>query len=208
MINFIDVTDFADNEITLDLTQYNTTQFESIASTVIYDVLNDLLGAKLYNELIDDLDGTGQPQTQLYIDLVDGITYLDAKKSNRTVNFQGIKKMLRYFVYVSYKLNKLSFDKTTGTVQPENEGSKQLTKQELMNILSGYYNKAVELYRLTVKYLNDNWETYFTSTDFALWYPKKIKPMSAFEYISIQPVNGYQLPGGEMSFENENTIIL
>jgi len=77
-----------------------------------------------------------------------------------------------------------------------------------MNILSGYYNKAVELYRLTVKYLNDNWETYFTSTDFALWYPKKIKPMSAFEYISIQPVNGYQLPGGEMSFENENTIIL
>lgn len=196
MINFIDYTDFADNEINLEINSYNLTQFESIANEVIYDVLNDLFGAYLYNNLIADLDENGKPETTKYKNLVNGTTYIDTFRNNRTINYQGINDMLRYFVFCEYKKFQLSYSTTTGSVQTSNENSTVLTESQLNSYLEKYYTKAVQLYRKVVKFLKDTYlnnETdYFDATEYANWYPVNYSISSAIKKETIQPVN-YQL---------------
>lgn len=197
MIYFIDYTDFADSEFNLEINEYNLNTFESIANDVIYDVLNDLLGADLYNKLLADLDANKKPQTQKYKNLVDGMPYYDTLRNNKIVNYQGINDMLKYFVFCEYKLFKLSYDATTGTVQPNNENSIVLTDIQLKSYLQKYYTKAVFLYRKVVKFLKDNYlnnqNDYFTSVEYANWYPKPYNIESEFTTLTITPKNYYSL---------------
>ncbi len=49
--------------------------------------LQKLIGDKLYTALLDDLDGSGVPQSQRFIDLIDGVTYT----SGHDIIFRGVK---------------------------------------------------------------------------------------------------------------------
>ena len=65
-----DINDFT-GEINLDLHDPTVqSYFEDLGTVHQKDILRDLLDDKLYNALINDLDGSGNPQTQLYVDLV------------------------------------------------------------------------------------------------------------------------------------------
>lgn len=191
MINFIDYTDFANSEINLEINEYNLATFEKIANTVIYDVLNDLLNAELYNKLIADLDANGKPTTTIYKNLVNGVLYTDTLNNNKKINYQGILDMLRYFVFYEYKLYKLSYDATSGTVQSNNENSTVLSEFQLKTYLEKYFVKAVFWYRKVVKFLSDdylmNFKNYHTDEEYNNWLPKKIRIESAISTCTIMP---------------------
>jgi hypothetical protein len=193
MINFIDYTDFANSEISLEINEYNLATFEKIANNVVYDVLNDLLNAELYNRLIADLDENGKPESEIYINLVNGITYIDKLNNNKNINYKGILEMLRYFVFYEYKLYKISYDATSGTVQSNNENSTVLSTMQLKEYLKKYYVRAVFLYRKVIKFLTDDYlnneKNYFSDEEYANWLPKKYAIETAISTCTISPID-------------------
>ena len=59
-----------------------------------------LLGDENYINLLADLDSSNEPQTQPWIDLVDGKSYV-ASNGLKT-SFIGVRKLLTYFVFAVY----------------------------------------------------------------------------------------------------------
>jgi len=170
---FIDVNDFV-GEINLDLSNDSNVidNFESLGRQIEDDLLRDLLDDKLYNELLADLDGSGNPQTQKFIDLVDGKTYL--RPSGKTKIYEGLKRMLRYFVYEGYLEFQWSSNVNTGQITNINENSLKVNRADLRKVRSRIQNKGVNLYNSAKVYLNDEYEVYFTGdNDYGFWSPKK-----------------------------------
>lgn len=184
---FITVNDFK-GEINLDLTNDSNviTQFEAFAESVVYEELNDLFNSKLYNDLIADLTN-GTPVTQKYIDLVDGKAYL--RPSGETVNYQGIKKMLRYFVYDQYLDFIWSQNTSVGQMNSNNENSTNLSRSDLRKVRQRIQHKAVDLYIQAVKFINDNYSDYFSGSDYGFWQPKQKTYLGSI--ISVTPRNEY-----------------
>lgn len=87
-------------QIQLDLGDFN--KFSDFSTQVEKNYLIKLLGWQLYYALISDLDVSNEPQTEKYIELVNGIAagYEDGSGVYREL--AGIKIMLPYFFYYDY----------------------------------------------------------------------------------------------------------
>ena len=72
------------------------------------EILKMLLGYKLYSLLIADLNGSGIPQTQKYIDLVNGKEFThEIDGQTLTLKWEGLKNsaklsLIAYYVYYKY----------------------------------------------------------------------------------------------------------
>ena len=170
---FITTSDFI-GEINLDLNNDTdvSASFESLGRQIEDDILLDLLNDKLLNDLTADLVA-GEPQTQIYIDLVDGVTYENT--AGETVNYAGLKRMLRYFVWADYLEINRSQNVSTGQMISINENSTPLTKGQLIKVRKPIQNKAVRLYNQAAIFINDNYTDYFSNSDYGFWQPKKKK---------------------------------
>lgn len=172
-MRFSDINDYI-GEINLDLSNDSNVlaHFEAIGDMVEEDILRDLLDDKLYNSFIADLDVNNDPQTQLYIDLLDGKTY--TKPSGKTVDYDGLKRMLRYFIWAYYQDEIWSNNVSTGQIINANENSTKVNRSDLRKLRAKKYNHAIKLYNEAIQYLIDERETYFPNgtTDYQFWYPK------------------------------------
>lgn len=160
-------------EIALDLGDPNVRdRFDAISNQVIYDILNDLLGVPLYNAFISDLV-EGVPTTQKYTDLLVGKTY--TRISGLKVNYEGMKRMLRYFVYVSYLESQHTDNTSLGQSTNLTENGIIISRSQLRKVRTPIQNKAVDLYNSASQFINDNYTTYFSGTDYTFWSPKPKK---------------------------------
>lgn len=160
-------------EINLDLNNDTNVvaNFERIGTVHQKDILRAVLGDKLYNLLISDLDGSGNPVTQKYIDLVDGKTY--TRPSGKQKIYEGLTRMLNYMIYSYYLEKTWSSNSSTGQLTNVNQNSEKLNRADLRKERSIIHNKAINLYNDVIIYLNDERETYFTeSNDYAFWHPE------------------------------------
>lgn len=72
------------------------------------EILISLLGYPLYKELIDDLDESGDPQTDKYVDLVNGADFtLEFQGKTFTQHWNGLvntekQSLIAYYVYCKY----------------------------------------------------------------------------------------------------------
>ena len=189
-LNFYDINDFK-GEINLDLSNDSNVlaQFDALAVQIGNDILKDLLNSSLLNDLNDDLV-SGVPQTQEYIDLVDGVTYVD--DNQETVNYEGLKRMLRYFVYEQYLDISHSQNSSNGQEYGNNENATKLTRFQLRKARERIQNKAVDLYFDAIKYIDDNYSTYFTANDYSLWMPKKKTYLGKILTVSPRNENFYK----------------
>lgn len=182
MANIVKNTDFVgrfrlsqNDQIATDLNNY-ISELEPV-------ICENLLGAWLYNELMADLDTDeesetfGEFQTQKYKDLVNGVTWVDS--CNVTQNLKGLKKVLLHLIYVDWCRN-LFYNSNIGNVKPIVETANILTDFENKKYLMPVSKDGVKYYRETIKYLLDtkNYLTYFTATEFALWCPISINPLT------------------------------
>ena len=169
---FIEISDFI-GQINLDLSSDSNViaQFEAFGRDIEEEILKELLNDKLYSDLIADLDGNEEPQTQIYIDLVNGKEYTNP--IGQTIIYEGLKKMLRFFIYEEYLDFIYSQNTSTGQMSSQNENSIPLTRGQLRKVRSRIQNKAVKLYHKAAIFINDNYTDYFTGTDYAYWRPKE-----------------------------------
>lgn len=155
--------------------------------------LEALLGAYLYNLLKADLNSSGVPQTQKYKDLVNGVTWVDS--CNVTLNFKGLKCMLKQLIFVDYTLHTY-YNSNIGNVKPVAENATVLSDLENKKILVPISQDAVHTYRSCVKFLKDdkNYLTYFTIAEFSLWEPQTIYPLSIISTRTLENLHFKNYP--------------
>ena len=175
MLNFYTYSNFV-GKINLDLSDGNIqSQFDSFAVDEGEEILRDLLDDDLYAQLIADLDSDNNPKTTKFINLVNGEDY--ERPNGKTVNYDGLKKMLRYFVYAAWLEWTWSDNVGTGQFLNQNENSERVNRADLRKVWSKRYNEGVRLYNEAFRYINDNYTTYFTdgTNEYAFWSTKRKK---------------------------------
>lgn len=159
-------------------------------------ILTKLLGTDLYDELIADLVND-VPQTQKFIDLVDGKTFEFETTLGGSVKakYKGLKPIIAYYTY--YYFRNHTETKVTVQGQKKNKAEISETVPVLPNLMYSF-NKVVDLYGETPKYatkeymLNrdvykhwDNRPSAFNyllanKTDFENWVFEPIKKLNYF----------------------------
>ncbi len=158
----------------------NITQSSDIApdfAKVITDTekkyLRLLLGDDLYLLFIDDLDA-GVPQTEKYVNLLDGENY---ENGGYTWIYEGLKRMLRYFTFAEWKLVHYASDTNIGTVRKTKDTSENLTKYDIEKESFTAFNKGIVLYNQAFQYLD------FMSISFETWIFTELKKKSHFQVL-------------------------
>lgn len=129
--------------------------------------LQDLMGIELYNLFVADLVAN-IPQTQRFEDiynefaedddgLVSGLSGM-ASSGNKIVRSEGIKEMLKGFIFFEYNRDLPVKNTMTGNVQEDNENSKVLTS--LKAGITEKYNEAIATYKAIQWKLEDESATY------------------------------------------------
>lgn len=120
------------------------------------EILKYLLGYELYTLLIADLDGSGDPQTAIYTDLVDGAEF-SFELNGKTINtkWNGFRNtelisLIAYYVYFSYRTQNEAFNSGYGQTISLGENS---TKVDPTPKLIAVWNKMIELYGQTPNYI-------------------------------------------------------
>jgi len=166
-------------ECNISQDKYSSTDYNAIILATEEKILRDLLGGDLYNKLIADLNGSYVPQTQKYIDLVNGKTYQVENGEGVTVNvdYKGIKPMLKYFCYSQLLKSQDQQNSMVGQVEPVQENSQRPAKNRLNILVENAYNKGVELYGIDI-------ENYSYNDSFIRGkrYQQSIKKVTEFDY--------------------------
>lgn len=164
----------------INISQLSSTDadFVDLTAQIEKEYLRLLLGDDLYLLLIADLDAeTPQsPQLSPYVELVDGENY---DNGSLTFVYEGLLKMLRYFIYAEWKIIRLSEDAEIGTVQQKKDKSDQLVRYEVEKISNEAFNKGVDLYYDACTYIS------FHNEDFPTWFFTRIQKRSHFGVNSV-----------------------
>jgi hypothetical protein len=144
---FLALSDFT-GDCNISQSRFGKTDSDLLIAGTEERILKELLGYDLYLKLIADLNGSYVPQTQKYVRLVNGYTYTVVNADGVTVNvaYKGIKPMLKYFTYYDILLSKDNQASDVGQVEPVQENSQRMSKNQLNRMLRTAYNKGVALY--------------------------------------------------------------
>lgn len=190
-MNLLTISDFNNKVI---LNSSNTEEFETFASEAIDKHLLDLCGDYLFSLLIADLDSElKQPQTQIYIDFVNGVNYTDT--NGKFTVYKGIKPMLINFVCYEWFEYLRTQNTVIGVVNPQVDNNELGNLQNFnWTIARNYWNKGIVDYRLAIKYLNDMYlkgVSYFAD-QYVFWFPKFKNCINKVEMVTLAPIcNGH-----------------
>ncbi|NIV13658.1 MAG: hypothetical protein GWN62_20970 [Aliifodinibius sp.] len=139
---------------------FDQDKFDAFALEVQETTLRELLRDPLYYQLVNDLDGNGDPQTQRFIDLVNGKAYT---YDNETIQYYGLKPYLAYH-WLALNLREGDyFAADYGNIQfssNEQDNMTKITDERIDRINSGYYKKITSYRNNIVQYLNEEDGTY------------------------------------------------
>jgi hypothetical protein len=113
------------------------------------EILTDLLGYELYKALLADLDGNGDPQTQRFIDLIDGaeftFEYGGYDVNEKWNGFRNAEKIsiCSYYVYYKYRSDTDTFYTSGGQSQALTENSDAVSQYAK---LTDAWNRMIDLY--------------------------------------------------------------
>jgi len=122
------------------------------------EVLTDLLGYELYKLLQADLDESGNPQTQRFIDLINGaeFTHPDSRQLLKWIGFKNTQKesLIAYYVYFNYVYYKETELSKIGTIRSKLDNSNRVSPfdklqnawERFYRLYSGFDFETIEIY--------------------------------------------------------------
>lgn len=152
----------------------------NIVKTYQETILRKLLGHAEYYKMISDFtDGETSPNTQKWIDFIDGDYTYDV--DGLTVQWQGAKNMLRYFIYYYFRKEYMSIWTNSGEVVTDAQNGIVINPRSKM---VSNYNLGVDLYGnaksdcYAPNAYNFLYKRY--ETDFVDWKFEEIKKITLF----------------------------
>lgn len=129
----------------------NIDDFDLYAQEVQRNFLQKILGDKLYTALQQDLDVNGIPQTQRFVDLVNGVIYINS----RDIIFRGVKLYCSYLWLYMYTSDSAVNITPIGVQLFKDEYAENAeAKQSFRNASSHYQNAADGLEEPILRYLD------------------------------------------------------
>jgi len=144
------LSDFS-GECNISQNKYSTTDYDAVIASVEEKILKDLLGEDLY------LKVSATPTS--YTNLINGCIYsvVNGEGVTVNVNYQGLKLMLKYFTYAELLKHQETENTEVGQVEPLQNNSVRVAKNNLSAKISEAYNKGVKLYGFDIEcWKNDN----------------------------------------------------
>jgi hypothetical protein len=140
-MSFCVLADFT-GDVNVSQSRYGNADLLSIIETTEKKILKDLLGEDLYAKVI------AAPTTSPYSLLVSGTTYHVLNQDDISVNivYEGIKPMLKYFCYAEILKRQQNENTSVGQVEPNQDNSNRMPKNNLNTLISQAYNKGLDLY--------------------------------------------------------------
>ena len=147
MSKFIQASDFkTDNRYSITVNIEQGQALQDYVDTCESTSLRDLLGDRLYNALIADLDVNNDPQSEKWIDFVNGVTYTPVDDLDLDVIYLGIIEMLKGFCYFDYSRDNQTRHTGIGVRKLRGENSEQPGQGQMPMVLISKYNRAIDLY--------------------------------------------------------------
>lgn len=120
-------------------------------------VLDDLLGCELAALFIADLDVDNIPQTQRFIDIMNKFC-VDVNECGHIIKSNGIKQMLKGFVYFYFGRSLSDILSTVGAIRASGENSKQALQAS--TLLRNNFNYSIDTFQSIQEYICLNPEEY------------------------------------------------
>ncbi len=159
---------------------YDQDRFNAFALTIQETQLRELLGDALYKLLINDCDVNGVPQSQPYINLVNGIDYT---YEGNTIEYYGLKPFLAYhWLKESVREGDLYHSDYGNIVFSDNpqDNMTKLSGKDRDRISAAYMTFVTSYRNNIVQYLNEN------DNLFPTWEGKdENKPKTQFNIITV-----------------------
>lgn len=128
-------------DVSLSISNEFLVDFNSIAVDTETKAFRDLLGDVLFEDL------GANPTKDKFVDLLDGVTWVDSDENLTQKLLTGMGKTLTYFVYYDWQ-NKLPAVNTfVGKVNSNNENSVPLDRQQNNIEIQDRYNTGIDFYR-------------------------------------------------------------
>lgn len=152
-MSFIDNTYFI-KDITVPVNTVSQSNIDNYIERYENEILQRLLGYELLKNLLADLSG-GNPQTQRFIDLVNGAEFsFDLNGNTVNTKWEGLrnsvkKSLIAYWVYFNYRNENEAYFSGIGQRRGKGENSE---KADITPKIVSVWNKMIDLYGETPKY--------------------------------------------------------
>lgn len=154
MGKIVKTTDFT-GKYAITQNQFNTTKLQAFIDKYellyIYDLLGVTLGNLFYNDIA--VSTFLPPVTAKYATLFNAI-YSDSDNFCGQIRSEGVKEMLKGFIYWEFVKAQKAKNTITGTVVGQNEVSRETDWNETE--IYNNYNQAVMTYRSIQRYISEN----------------------------------------------------
>ena len=172
IFNVADVTSFA-REISARWNDRDD-RFNSFANEVQRRNLRDLLNPDLYYDFMNDLNELGVPQTEKYVDLLNGVDYT---YNSNTITYYGLKPFLCYHWLAIMVREGDLFQSIKGAVNFINDDQKNhIQSREREAAASRYLENATRFGNEIIQFLDEN------SGDYPIWEGNKKEPETGFNF--------------------------
>lgn len=154
MANILDITDFDAGKAKINYNSHQEVDLQAYIDRYEKQYLIDMLGVTEYNSLIADLV-SGVPQSAQFVVIYNPLA-VEIDSCNLTTN--GMKEMLKGFVYFHYVRDNMVQQTTVGSKSTESENSSNISATSAL--IQSRFNDSVDDLKNIQYYIEQNDDNY------------------------------------------------
>ena len=142
-------------EVNISKNKFTVTDLQAYIDRVEEDVLKKMLGDTLYLTFKADSFGNDAGSRDRFKELLNGLEYTDPSDSTYTIDYVGLKRMLRLFVYAEYLPEQAYQNTIIGEVEGSSRNAFNTSITKVNETAEDRQRLAVDLYDAAQRFISD-----------------------------------------------------
>tara|TARA_R100000951_G_C2611739_1_gene171435 strand:- start:324 stop:1058 length:735 start_codon:yes stop_codon:yes gene_type:complete len=142
-------------EVNISKNKFTVADLQAYIDRVEEDVLKKMLGDTLYLTFKADSFGNDAGSRDRFKELLNGLEYTDPSDSTYTIDYIGLKRMLRLFVYAEYLPEQAYQNTIIGEVEGSSRNAFNTSITKVNETAEDRQRLAVDLYDAAQRFISD-----------------------------------------------------
>jgi hypothetical protein len=142
-------------EVNISKNKFTVADLQAYIDRVEEDVLKKMLGDTLYLTFKADSFGNDAGSRDRFKELLNGLEYTDPSDSTYTIDYVGLKRMLRLFVYAEYLPEQVYQNTIIGEVEGSSRNAFNTSITKVNETAEDRQRIAVDLYDAAQRFISD-----------------------------------------------------
>lgn len=142
-------------EVNISKNKFTVADLQAYIDRVEEDVLKKMLGDTLYLTFKADSFGNDAGSRDRFKELLNGLEYADPSDSTYTIDYIGLKRMLRLFVYAEYLPEQVYQNTIIGEVEGSSRNAFNTLITKVNETAEDRQRIAVDLYDAAQRFISD-----------------------------------------------------